>query len=455
MKKTVLFLLIPLFILTGCTIEDRRNDTENAFIVKDVEGGVCISRVRGGNEILYIPDKIGGKKVVEIADNVMSDMRRLKKIVVCGDGIRKIGDGAFAGNKDLETVEGLNNLEYIGQYAFAECVSLKEISLNGSFTSIEKGTFTGCVSLEEVILPSGVRTIEDCSFEGCTSLISVTGAENIVSIGEYAFASCGRLSSIDAENAECEYDAFKNSPAGDVFDIPKRPDTIFDGENVLTTVFFDDFDKDDIDLTKWSRCPEWPRQLGVWSDENSFTDKNGNLILLVDEAPNGTLRSGAIRTAGKYSQSGGRFETRCKLGDTPGFWGAFWLMPENGLPDENNGSSADGCEVDIFESPYLSSSSVNYAVHWDGYGENHKSIGMAPSVPYLYYGYHTFTLDWTKTEYIFYIDGIEYWRTSAAGIQEGASYMKLTVEIGTWAGQPVKSEWPTAGLTVDYVKTWQ
>lgn len=36
MKKTVLFLLIPLFILTGCTIEDRRNDTENAFIVKDV-----------------------------------------------------------------------------------------------------------------------------------------------------------------------------------------------------------------------------------------------------------------------------------------------------------------------------------------------------------------------------------------------------------------------------------
>ena len=457
MQRLLLLLLVPLF-LCSCTVSDKRNDNSSSFTTSEIEGGVSITQYRGSDKIVYIPDTIKGKKVVEISDNVFVGKRFLTKIVVCGNGIKKIGTGAFASNKKLESIEGLNNLESIGEYAFAECDALTEISLGGNITRIEKGTFTGCESLERVVLPTSVKQIGKSAFEGCKNLTFVTGTENVEIIEEYAFASCMKLSDISAKKAVCQYDSFKNAPAAAGFNVPIRPQNLtFDGTE-MTPVFTDDFDGDDIDLTKWSKCPEWQRQLGYWEDDNSFTDKNGNLILLVDVTQDGTMRSGAIRTAGKFSQERGRFEARCKLGEIQGFWGAFWLMPVNGssmASDNNNQSSVDGCEVDIFESPYLTTNSVNYAIHWDGYGSNHKSTSNAPSVPNLYYGYHTFTLDWTESEYIFYIDGVEYWRTSAAGIQIGESYMKLTVEIGAWGGTLDTRLCPTNALTVDYVKTWQ
>jgi|GEM_PF-725987 len=222
-------------------------------------------------------------------------------------------------------------------------------------------------------------------------------------------------------------------------------------EWVLT--FYDDFDGDEIDFTKWSRCPEWERVGGAcrWSDKESFVDGKGNLIIQVSER-NGKYYSGAIRSINKFEQAYGYFEIRCQLQKEEGFWGAFWLMS----PGVNNvgNDGRDGTEIDIMESAYLSTSKINHALHWDGYGDYHKSEGVAVTVPGIYEGFHTFALEWNKDEYIFYIDGYETWRSSAGGVSQVPAYLKITAEVGSWAGNIKNAKLPDA-MIVDYVKVYQ
>jgi len=93
------------------------------------------------------------------------------------------------------------------------------------------------------------------------------------------------------------------------------------------------------------------------------------------------------------------------------------------------------------------------ALHWDGYGAEHKSAGMALYAPGVSSGFHTFGLYWTPEEYVFYIDGIERWRTSEGGVCQVPVYVKLTEEIGDWAGDIKKASLPDY-FYVDYVRVY-
>ena len=217
--------------------------------------------------------------------------------------------------------------------------------------------------------------------------------------------------------------------------------------------FEDNFEGDMLDNTKWERCPEQRRQNigGCWKDEMSEIH-DGNLWLWAKIDKNGRPISGAIRSIKKFTQAYGYFEARLMFPRTTGFWGAFWMMC--GDVSKVDGSAVSGAEIDIIETGECPRDRVNHAIHWDGYGADHKGVSKITGDKSLYHGWHTYALEWTKEEYIFYIDGEETWRESEMGICEYPGYLKLTTEFGTWAAPIVADELPDC-MRVDYVRVYE
>lgn len=224
--------------------------------------------------------------------------------------------------------------------------------------------------------------------------------------------------------------------------------------NNLTLVWSDEFNGNTLDATKWAPAPEWPRQGGsFWSDNNYDMTGNGQVRLKVTEE-NGKVYCGAIRTHNLFDKTYGYFETRCKLPEIQGGWAAFWLMPYG---NKVGGWGNDGTEMDVFESINGWNGKINHALHWDGYGADHQKESQSKDRPDLYDNkYHTFGMMWTPDEYIFYIDNVESWRTSAGGVSDVKQYLKLTLEVSgdTWAGNWNNQVTKPIYWLVDYVRVY-
>ena len=228
---------------------------------------------------------------------------------------------------------------------------------------------------------------------------------------------------------------------------------IIDGESYILT-FYDDFDSDELNTANWEYCPEWERadRGGRWSgDMVSVSDGVLKLTTSFDEKEN-RCKSGAIRSKGLFEQADGYFEASMKLQQAPGFWSAFWLMtPEQG---KIGNGGRDGCEIDIMEAYSYKDKMINHALHWDGYGEHHQSSGKNEQLDIYDGEFHTFALKWTKERYYFYVDDELMWDTDDGGVSEVKTYLKLTLEVGSWAGEIDKSSLPS-GIEVDYIRVYQ
>ncbi|HPE74943.1 MAG TPA: family 16 glycosylhydrolase [Draconibacterium sp.] len=237
-------------------------------------------------------------------------------------------------------------------------------------------------------------------------------------------------------------------------------------------VWSDEFEGTGIpDPVKWDR-PEYNRRInsngpdGWWSKEDSYLDGNGNLVIRVRKIANKNTDSdaydysvGAIRTKGKFEVAYGKFEIRCKLPTQKGWWVAFWMMQGNVGSVTNAG--VDGSEVDIMEG-FGWTDKINQAIHWDGYGTEHKSIGTQKNPSGIRNDFHTYTLEWFPEIYVFYIDGKETWRTKGGGVCNQKGYLKVTGEISTedwainqyWSNNPENAQYPDSFI-VDYVRVYE
>jgi beta-glucanase (GH16 family) len=135
----------------------------------------------------------------------------------------------------------------------------------------------------------------------------------------------------------------------------------------------------------------------------------------------------------------------------PGHWPAFWFMSDGvgRVGDEGR----DGTEIDVVEMPWRDGR-LTMNLHWDGYGEHHKSAGTKVTIPAVTEGDHTYGLLWTPKEYVFDVDGKEVWRSSAGGVSQVPEFLKLTEEIGKWAGDIKQAALPDY-FKVDYVRVYE
>ena len=71
----------------------------------------------------------------------------------------------------------------IGEGAFADCVGLENMAVPEGVTAIEIGAFFNCVNLASISLPHSLEVLGD-AFGGCSRLKSIYIPENVVEIGD-------------------------------------------------------------------------------------------------------------------------------------------------------------------------------------------------------------------------------------------------------------------------------
>ena len=221
-----------------------------------------------------------------------------------------------------------------------------------------------------------------------------------------------------------------------------------DGKS-LKLIWQDEFDGNRLDETKWEARPDGKRKGGWWSRKAITLDGEGHLVIATfmdGDKPT----DGCIWTKGKFEHAFGYYVARVKFQKEPGHSSAFW-MNSDGIRKVGDGGR-DGTELDIMEKPWLDDR-VQYTFHWDGYGKDHKQSGSRYECKGLNKGFHTIGLEWTPTEYVFYVDGKVARRTRDA-VSHRAEYMILSLEVGKWAGDIRKAKLPYA-VSVDYVRVYK
>ena len=242
----------------------------------------------------------------------------------------------------------------------------------------------------------------------------------------------------------------------------------------FTQTFSEEFDGE-LDRTVWSGHYQYGNttvsRKGSYWNQYLATTKDGNLVIPVVYLEDGMGGEGAgwysagIDTDNDaengFSQKFGYFECRCILPKGKDIWSAFWLM-NSGVFDED-GNGRDGTEIDIFESDCygdMFENAVTSNLHFDGYNEAHQKLGakqfLLKNNPYE--EFNTYGLEWNENEYIFYINGVETFRTDFGGVSQNEEYLILSVEMKGEDGTPSQREnapAESAEFIVDYVRVYQ
>lgn len=248
--------------------------------------------------------------------------------------------------------------------------------------------------------------------------------------------------------------------------VGKRPPV--EGDWVQT--FNEDFNGTALDETKWNLAAS-----NFWDKRSHFSRDNviieGGVAKLRFEKKTGfhnddpaqkktDYATGFLDTYGKWVQRYGYFEARIKPTKAPGMWPAFWLMPDRGVQAGPQWKRADtangGMEFDIWE--YLGrwgQHRYNVALHWDGYGKNHKATGCIAYTPLDKDGYITSGLLWTPGLAVIYANGKEVFRYESPRVCNVESDIMFTAVSGGWDNDPIDDSKLPDDLVIDYVRAWQ
>jgi len=214
----------------------------------------------------------------------------------------------------------------------------------------------------------------------------------------------------------------------------------------------DEFNGEQLDTSKWGYRNLGPRRDGVnVKDAITITD-DGKLAITASKVGD-EYHVGMIGTQPIFQTTFGLFECRVKMQKEVGHWSAFWLQSPT-MGEEYTGNPRKyGTEIDVFEYLRRQKDTTHQHIHWDGYGEEHKSVGHSSRVFGLGEGYHTISVEWTPDSYTFYIDGVETWETDTA-VSHRSEYIILSLEVGEWAGDISEAHLPDT-VFFDYVRVYK
>ncbi|MBE6584734.1 MAG: hypothetical protein E7649_07175 [Ruminococcaceae bacterium] len=112
----------------------------------------------------------------------------LTDVTVTSDTV--IGNGAFKGCSNIESVNYVASVTSIGDNAFSGCKELFNFSIDETVEYIGVSAFENCTSMTVANIPKGIKEIKDASFKGCSRLSILTLPSGLVSIGKDAFNGC-------------------------------------------------------------------------------------------------------------------------------------------------------------------------------------------------------------------------------------------------------------------------
>ena len=145
------------------------------------DGNITITGHNNGNVVgdVIIPAAIEGRPVTSVGrcsprdgafdddlmgyNPIISDGGPIS--VVIPDGVRSIGNFAFAGCRGLTQVVIPDSVRKIGISAFSGCDGLTSVAIPSGVTEIGEDAFMGCSGLMRVSIPDGIRNVGQGAFD--------------------------------------------------------------------------------------------------------------------------------------------------------------------------------------------------------------------------------------------------------------------------------------------------
>ena len=140
----------------------------------------------------------------EIQYDVLIKYNGSDREVVIPNGVKAIGEKAFAENTFLESVRIPEGVTEIGANAFELCEKLVEVKLPESLEKIGSHCFADCSSLMAVNIPDNVKLIDHHAFFNC-GLKTVKVPENVDGLGILAFGGNNPIGSINIAAGNKKY----------------------------------------------------------------------------------------------------------------------------------------------------------------------------------------------------------------------------------------------------------
>jgi beta-glucanase (GH16 family) len=242
-------------------------------------------------------------------------------------------------------------------------------------------------------------------------------------------------------------------------------------------VWSDEFDGDDLDLTKWEVQLGDGCDLGIcgWGNGEfqSYTRENlavsdGTLKITARRSVSGedtSYTSSRIRTLGKGDWTYGRFEVRAKLPTGQGMWPAIWLL----FSEDTYGGWAATGEIDIMEAIGSEPGEVFGTLHYGGEFPDNVFSGAPFELSFDTFDndFYVFTTEWEEGEIRWYVNNVLYqtqtsddWYTTGsdnpAAPFDHDFHMILNVAVGgNLPGAPdASTEFPQT-MEVDYVRVYE
>lgn len=168
----------------------KLNDEKNGYLCR-------LDEVASDKKEIVIPSSYNDLPIVSFEHGSRSTLRDYCESIVLPEGIKEIGDYAFAYFTKLKIINIPNGVTSIGKYAFRECKLLTNIVVPNSVTSIGEYAFTDCDSLVSVSLGSGLKSIARGAFMGDEKLTNVSFSSDLETIEASAFSGCISLEKIE------------------------------------------------------------------------------------------------------------------------------------------------------------------------------------------------------------------------------------------------------------------
>jgi beta-glucanase (GH16 family) len=222
--------------------------------------------------------------------------------------------------------------------------------------------------------------------------------------------------------------------------------------------FDDEFDGLSLDTTKWHPhdhfCGVRNDELQAYMPEN-ITVANG---LCREKCEKRTVNYGycgqpsivkdyasaMMVTMDKFDQKFGYFEMRCKIPKGKGLWPAFWLLPYNKWPPE----------IDILEILCHEPNKIYMTNHYTVNGQ-HQSKGGAWTGSDFSADFHTFGVEWDSSKIVWYVDGVERFR-STSGVPAEPFFILVNLALGgAWPGAPDSTTILPAYFDIDWVRVYK
>lgn len=246
-------------------------------------------------------------------------------------------------------------------------------------------------------------------------------------------------------------------------------------EDELELVWSDEFNYSGLpDPTKWSYdvgdgC-DLPCGCGWGNQEHQYYTEGvlenarvtqGNLIIeaIKEKKANSNYTSARLISKGKGDWKYGRIEIRAKLPSGTGTWPAIWMLSTE---DRYRGWPRSG-EIDIMEHVGYDPDTIFGTVHTEAFnGMIGTQVGGNIYNPNVEKEFHTYSIDWTDKEIVWYLDGEAFFRfeNDGKGIAswpfDQKFYLVMNLAVGGyWGGRKGidKSVFPQR-LEIDYVRVY-